>query len=239
MMSSIDGRIVVGRWPKMAHLDEYERTAETYHAEAWMCGRITMEAFAGATRSSKEIERAPSPGKRPVKRSDFLAPVDTARYAVALDPSGRLRWQKNDIDGYHVVSVLSNAVSDEYLAFLREKGVSYIFARARKRTVGKHIDLALALEKLAKSFGIRTLLLEGGGGINGSMLSAGLVDELSVLIAPVADGSVGVPTLFDIDNARTAVTTAPRLVLTHVERRVNDIVWLRYSVGERQPPSTT
>lgn len=36
MMSSIDGRIVVDRWPRVAHLDEYEKTADTYRADAWI-----------------------------------------------------------------------------------------------------------------------------------------------------------------------------------------------------------
>lgn len=31
-------------------------------------------------------------------------------------------------------------------------------------------------------------MLEGGDGINGSFLRAGLIDEVSLLIAPVADG---------------------------------------------------
>ena len=32
------------------------------------------------------------------------------------------------------------------------------------------------------------------------MLRAGLIDELSVLVVPVADGSAGTPTLFDVDD---------------------------------------
>ena len=56
------------------------------------------------------------------------------------------------------------------------------------------IDLKSVLTKLRKHFGIEKLLLEGGGKINGSFLAADLIDELSVLIAPVADGTIGAPT---------------------------------------------
>jgi len=38
---------------------EYERTADTYHADAWVCGRTTMEEFAkaDASRSAQARER--------------------------------------------------------------------------------------------------------------------------------------------------------------------------------------
>lgn len=52
------------------------------------------------------------------------------------------------------------------------------------------IDLPLALEKIHTRLGVRTLMLEGGGGINGALLAAGLIDEVSLLIAPVASGRI-------------------------------------------------
>jgi riboflavin biosynthesis pyrimidine reductase len=137
-----------------------------------------------------------------------------------VDSSGRLAWETSDIDGDHVVAILSERVSDEYLAFLRERGVSYLLTGARE------VDLPLALEKIAERFGVRTLMLEGGGRINGGMLRAGLIDEVSLLLAPVADGRLGTPALFDDDEA------APRrLVLDGVERRADDVLWLRYRVA--------
>ena len=101
-------------------------------------------------------------------------------FAFAIDPSGRLAWESNDIDGDHVVAILSERVSDEYLAFLRERGVSYLLAGARD------VDLPLALDRIGERFGVRTLMLEGGGRINGGLLNAGLVDEVSLLVVPVA-----------------------------------------------------
>jgi len=77
---------------------------------------------------------------------------------------------------------------------------------------------------------VRTLMLEGGGGINGGMLRAGLIDEVSLLVAPVADGRAGTPALFDVD-AESAVPR--RLALEAVERRGDDVLWLRYRVEPR------
>ena len=221
MMTSIDGRIVPDRWPTIAEgRREYERVHLAIGAEAWMCGRITMEPFAGAMRTDDEIAQEVTDTARP----DFVAPDAVASYAVAIDPRGRLAWQSSAIDGDHVVTVLSHRVSDEYLDFLRARGVSPLLAGERD------VDLALALEKLASRFDIRTVILEGGGKINGSMLRDGLIDELSVLVAPIADGTIGSPALFDVDDSGGAFEPS-RLSLETVERRADDVLWLRYRVG--------
>src|SRR5439155_5348378 len=206
MLASVDGRIVVDHWPDLSEgRREYERTAATYGADAWMCGRITMEPFAGAVRDTDEIPREAAARPAGAVRAHFVAPEARPPYAVAVDPSGRLLWETNDIDGDHVVAVLSERVSDDYLAGLRACGVSYLFAGPRRGegvdhdAGGTDVDLAAALEKLAAAFGIRTLLLEGGGRINGAMLRDGLVDEVSLLVAPVADGTFGMPSLFDVE----------------------------------------
>ena len=183
-----------------------------------MCGRVTMEPFAKRTRSEAEVAREHAGG---AQREDFVAPGEHDSFAFAIDPSGRLAWDSNDIDGDHVVAILSERVSDEYLAFLRERGVSYLLAGSRD------VDLGLALEKIGSRFGVRTLMLEGGGGINGGLLRAGLVDEVSLLVAPVVDGRVGTPALFDVEGADVVPR---RLALEHVERRDDDVLWLRYRV---------
>jgi 2,5-diamino-6-(ribosylamino)-4(3H)-pyrimidinone 5'-phosphate reductase len=70
-------------------------------------------------------------------------------------------------------------------------------------------------------------MLEGGGRINGSMLRAGLVDDVSLLVAPVVDGRMATPALFDVDAAGKSHSLVP----THVERRADDVLWLRYRVA--------
>jgi 2,5-diamino-6-(ribosylamino)-4(3H)-pyrimidinone 5'-phosphate reductase len=218
MAISIDGRIVVDGWPDSpAVRREYEQIHTTYEADAWMCGRITMEPFTGTTRSDADVKRE----YLGPPREDHMADGAHESFAVAIDPGGRLAWKENNIDGDHVVGVLSERVSDEYLAFLRDRGVSYVLAGKRD------VDLAVALEKLGTRFGIRTLMLEGGGRINGGMLAAGLIDELSVVVSPVADGRIGTPALFDVD----ADHVMPRrLTLAEVERRADNLLWLRYRV---------
>jgi len=214
MLPSIDGRIVTKAWklpPRV--LAEYERTARTLGADAWMIGRISMEPYAGKSKIPRRK------GTQPIPRTDFIARRDAESYAIALDPSGKLAWNSSSIDVEHVVTVLTETVPDDYLAFLRAKGVSYLFGGR------KEVDLERVLAKLRREFGIEKLLLEGGGKINGSFLAADLIDELSVLVAPVADGSIGTPSLFDRKDVQGA---ARRLKLLSFEKRSADLLWLRY-----------
>lgn len=215
MLPSIDGRIVIRDWKLDAATREYERTAATFDADAWIIGRISMEPYAGKARVPARRNA------KPIAREDFIADHDASSYAIAIDPSGKLTWRAGDIDGEHVIAILSESVSDDYLAFLQAKGVSYLFGGRKK------IDLAAVLQKLRARFGIRKLLLEGGGKINGTFLAANLIDELSILVAPIADGSIGTASLFDVEDARVP---ARKLKLTSMTKRAGGIVWLRYKV---------
>lgn len=219
MLASVDGRIVTDGWPLSAEeRRQYEAVHATYAPDGWLCGRVTMEQhFAAGTRSDADVARTYDGPPR----EDFVAPGAHSSYAIAVDPRGKLVWASGDAAGDHVVAVLTQRVPDDYLALLRERGVSYLLAGT------EDVDLPLALEKIGARLGVRTLMLEGGGGINGSFLRAGLIDEMSLLVAPVADGRVGTPALFDV----AAGGAAPRrLALEHVERRADDLLWLRYRV---------
>lgn len=215
MLPSIDGRIVLRDWKLKNATREYERTAATFGADAWIIGRISMEPYAGKARVRRRKNRAR------IAREDFIAEHGASSFAIAIDPSGKLKWRAADIDGEHVITVLTESVTDDYLAFLQSTGVSYLFGGKSR------IDLAKVLGKLRSRFGIRKLLLEGGGTINGSFLAANLIDELSILVAPVADGSLGTPSLFDVADRRAP---ARNLKLLSMEKRSGDIVWLRYKV---------
>ena len=143
MSPSIDGRIVLTRWGigSMA-TKAYERTAATLNGDGWIIGRVSMEPYAGKTRVPKRTT-----AKDP--RKDFIADHDADSYAIAIDPSGKLTWRSNDIDGEHVITILTEGVSDDYLAFLQSKGVSYLFGGKTK------IDLKRVLAKLGRTSGSR------------------------------------------------------------------------------------
>ena len=217
MMSSLDGRIIVQRWgPDVPGRAEYETTAATFEAQAWMCGRVTME---------KDFTKGRQPDLQPVPqpldRTDFVAKHAAESFVVAVDAHGKLGWEAADIDGEHLISVLTEQVPDEYLAYLRRLGISYVFGGA------KTLDFAVVLDKLARLFPIQTILLEGGGHLNGSLLKPGLIDELSLLHVPVIDGASASAAVFEQGDAPGP---AVRLRLLEVQQRPHGILWQRYKV---------
>ena len=217
MMTSLDGRIILSRWGDAPNTQEYETTAATFGADAWLCGRVTLE---------KDFTEGRQPDLQPVTepldRSDFVAEYTAESFVVAVDAHGKLGWESADIEGEHIISVLSEQVSDEYLAYLRRVGVSYVFGGAEA------LDFGQVLAKLGQLFPIQTILLEGGGHINGSLLKAGLVDELSILHYPVVDGAASSPTLFEQGNK----PGPPRqFTFRSVKQRPNGILWLRYTAA--------
>jgi 2,5-diamino-6-(ribosylamino)-4(3H)-pyrimidinone 5'-phosphate reductase len=221
MMPSVDGRLRTDRWDisKKGH-DEYERTADTYRADGWICGRKTMEEFAKGRRTSSR-KRAGS-----IPRVDFVVPRERGqRYAIAIDGHGKLAWSSAEVEGDPLIVVVAEDVSDGYLASLREKGISYLFGGKK----GGAIDLASVLEKLSSKFGVKRLMLEGGGETNGSFLREGLIDELSLLLTPVADGGPGEPALFDVENPEPKKAVA-HLRLKSVSRAAAGMLWIKYAV---------
>lgn len=111
-------------------------------------------------------------------------------YAVSVDTRGKLRWAKGSLGDDHLICVLSEQAPADYLDLLREKGVSYVVYGESA------VDLAQAVDLLGEHFGIRPLLLEGGGHINGAFLETGLVDEVSLLLVPGIDGRCEAPAVF-------------------------------------------
>jgi 2,5-diamino-6-(ribosylamino)-4(3H)-pyrimidinone 5'-phosphate reductase len=161
--------------------------------------------------------------RRRVERTDHIADRRARRFAIGTDAEGALRFQKPDVEGDHVVLLVSEQVGNDYLAHLQDAGVSYLFCGKRD------VDVKVALDKIRRILGIRRLMLEGGGTFNGAVLHAGLVDEISQVVVPVVDGGRGVTTIFDIpgDPPRKA---AGALRLRSYRRLPGGVSWFRYRV---------
>ena len=85
------------------------------------------------------------------------------------------------------------------------------------------------MKKLRQKFGLEKLMLEGGGAFNGSMLAAGLVDEVSQVIVPIVDGGVGVTGIFDV-MGDASEKVAAHLTLKSHKALPGGVTWLRYAV---------
>ncbi|EWY41937.1 5-amino-6-(5-phosphoribosylamino)uracil reductase [Skermanella stibiiresistens SB22] len=225
METSLDGRLHPSRFtaaaagiPAKVLKGHYEEVAGRFDADGWIVGRKTMAEMAKGP--ERTIADAPS-----VAREPHVADRHGRKLAIAIDPSGRVRYGKDHVGGDHIVAILGEEVSDAYLAELREDGVSYIFAGP------KGDDLAGAMTQLATVFGVKKLLLEGGGGINGSFLKNRLIDEFSTLIFPAVDGLAGVQAIVDYhgeDGERPGAGRALRLIGCEVLE--GGMVWLRHAV---------
>ncbi len=216
MLSSIDGRIDGSSLKQVAAGNDYEATGALLKGDAWICGRTTMELHFAAKRPfvSRSKKRTGRPSVHVARRA--------ASYAVSVDTRGRLNWPGNDVYGDHLICVLSESAPEDYLTMLRRKGISYIV------TGRSSVDLVRAVTVLRKQFGIKTLLLEGGGHINGGFLQARLIDELSLLVVPGIDGRRGIPAVFD--GLAPSPANAVPLKLKSVDKRRNGILWMRYKV---------
>ncbi len=216
MVTTVDGKIIDQRWP-VNGAEVFEESAATIKSDGWIVGRTTMQAF-----SSKKPRRKRS-GRFPISKVDFIAEHSQKTYAVVIDPSGKLNWEVNHVDTEHVIEVLTEKVSAEYLDHLRSRNVSYIFA-------GKSsLNLKVALEKLNKLFGIKRMTVQGGGICNGSFLNAGLLDELSLIVVPVADGEMGGSTVFDILPEQKKQLSI-KLKLKSARRYRKEYMWLKFLI---------
>jgi riboflavin-specific deaminase-like protein len=70
------------------------------------------------------------------------------------------------------------------------------------------VDWRAAFAWLRSAWGVRRLICEGGGELNGALFAAGLVDELRLTICPLVFGGRAAPTLADGTGARLLAEAA-------------------------------
>lgn len=197
MLQSIDGK-VTGEFLSRRECEEgtniYYKINREFKADAFACGRITME---GSFTSSYYPDLSKYQGVK-IERKDYISKYNKKFFAVSFDRKGRLGWKTSTIvdedpgyGGAHIIEVLSEQVKDEYLSYLQDIGVSYIFA-------GKDdIDILLAVSKLHDLFGIEKLLLEGGSILNGAFNKVGIIDEISLVVVPITGSTLDKPLFYE------------------------------------------
>lgn len=196
MMASLDGKIdgaFFGAAEAAPALKAYGDLRDFYGCQATLYGTTTM---LGGYADGKVEHLSPVPN--PLLKEDWINGEgrDMGNFIVSVDPKGELAFsshisERKGRKPAHIIEALTEQASPEYLSYLRKQEVSYVFA-------GKEVlDCGLLLQKLRNLFGIERLMVAGGGVVNWSFLSAGLVDEVSLVIAPVADGSTTAVSIFE------------------------------------------
>ncbi|GIJ26670.1 hypothetical protein Vqi01_18320 [Micromonospora qiuiae] len=101
--------------------------------------------------------------------------------------------------------------------------------RATVVDAGDPVDLALVLADLAER-GVRRLLVEGGARIHGQFLTAGLADELHLVVAPFFVGDRRAPRF--VGEGRFPWHPGRRARVLEA-RQIGDVVLTRYALSER------
>lgn len=162
-----------------------------------------------------------------VEEGDYIADSNAGMYYFTLDNHGELDREGPTFKYFdtvaRIVMFIPNSVSGKYKNFLRERGISYLICGEDR------VDLKLAVEKLMEYFPMEEFLVNGGGGVNYSFLQQGLIDELSLVITPVADGSPNSTPLF-YANEKYSKPEVFGFDLIKAEVLEDDTVRLRYRV---------
>ena len=223
ILSALDGKITGAFMETEANQNanrEFGRIREEYQAQAWLYGTTTTKEFTGFRKPDLSLLSEEVPD------GDYVAETGWDLYYVSLDTLGEIAWdsgiyKRAGRPDSHIIEILTEKTPSTYRAYLRKQGVSYILAGEDA------LDCKAAAQKLKSLFGIGKMLICGGGTVNWSFLSQGVVDELSLLLSPVADGDPNTPTIFErmekFDQSKPAL-----FYLKNVSRLPNYVVHLTY-----------
>ena len=194
----------------------YYQTAASWNADAMLSGSNTI--------------MAPLPPEMAETADSFTPPAEYHPLAVPLmvvvDSRGRIRnWNflRSQPFWHKIVALCSHATPPAHLRLLEECQVEYIV------TGEDHVDYRTALETLNDRYGVRSIRLDSGGTLNGVLLRAGLVQEVSLLIDPCLVGGTSPRSFFISPDLASGDGVIP-LRLISLERLPNDVLWLRYEV---------
>jgi riboflavin biosynthesis pyrimidine reductase len=163
---------------------------------------------------------------------NFLPAGADCRWFAVVDGRGRVRWAAREDAGRRLLVIVSHATPAPYLAYLRSEDVPYLVAGDGP------VDLGGALRSMKDQLGVTCVVSEAGGGLNGALLRAGLVDELHLMLLPSLVGGLGTPTIFDGVPLQPGQLPTP-LRLLDARVTADGIVSLHYEIDHQPGPGGT
>ncbi len=176
MVVSVDGQAAVGGKAHHIGSDADRHTMRNLRAnsDAVMVGANTLRA----ERLSLGLDDETSPDSEPLAQP----------LGVILTTTGDVPLQTNLV--FHESQTVLVVASGE----IPEHRAEALSARARvlrvTATSDGHPDLSKTLQVLKQDYAVERLLVEGGPTLNRALISAGLVDELFLTLAPKLLGSI-------------------------------------------------
>lgn len=212
---SVDGRID-GFVPEISL---YYELAGTWDVDAHLVGADTL-IESGAATGPEDPDSAETGSEGAGSDSK---PRGKPPRLVVSDSRGRVtNWNAIQEQPFwsDVLVLCSETTPEEYLDGLDANGIAY-------QIIGDdHVDLGAALAQLDDR-GVETVLVDSGGTLNGHLLVAGLVDEVSVLVHPALVGGTSARAFVRGPDPEDGATS---LELVSVDELDGDLVWLRYAV---------
>ena len=157
--------------------------------------------------------------------TDFL-PYRSTRWFAVVDARGRVAWTHKGDEETSLLVIASRSTPLPYLAYLRQERIPYLLAGAHR------VDLTSALAKIRMQLGAECLVSEAGGGLNGALLRAGLVDELHIITVPALIGGLGTPSIMDGPPLEPG-SLPERLRAIDVQVGAHGTIWAHYEVVAR------
>jgi 2,5-diamino-6-(ribosylamino)-4(3H)-pyrimidinone 5'-phosphate reductase len=145
---------------------------------------------------------------------------------AVVDSQGRVKnWRviKRQPFWRGFVALCSRSTPQAHLETLREEGVQTITAGEAQ------VDLRRALEELNERCNVKVVRVDSGGILNGVLLRAGLVSEVSLVVYPGLVGGRSPSSMFVADDL-TGPEGVVRAKLAHVEAIDGKYVWMRYTL---------
>ncbi len=226
LMQQPSGRLWADATPARAdplQPDLFELVRQEYGCTA------TLEGSGSLVPEGSEPTPLPGCGIDPAELYQSFLPAEIVSrpspprtWFTAVDGQGRVRWIEEHAD-WDVLVLVCRSTPADYLGYLRAEGICYLVAGDDR------VDLAAALSAMATEVGIRCVMSTAGGGLNGALVRAGLIDELTLTLSPVLIGGVDTPSV--LDGPSLAVGEAPtplRLLSVHTD--AGGTLRLRYAV---------
>ena len=221
LMAEEPGRVWASLRPPSASAVEAARAAQL--AAMYQPGAVLEGSGSLVSESAGPPEALPR-ASAPVPPGDFLPGAAPGRkWFTVVDGRGRVRWTMTADGEYDLLVLVCRATPADYLAYLRRERIRYLVAGDGR------VDLGAALRRMRSALGVECVVSHAGGGLNGALLRAGLVDEIQVVVYPAVIGGRDTPTLFDGPPLPAGSPPAAlRLLTTHAE--ADGTLWLRYAV---------
>lgn len=212
---SIDGRM---DWFN-AEVSKFYDLASCWKEDATLAGSDTL------LKAYPEEQTTPENDEAFEHTKDLVE--DTRPLLVVPDSRGWLKHifslLKHEPYWRDIVVLCSAKTPRSYIEYLHNRNINHIISGE------DYVNYHTALEELHAHYGVKVIRVDSGGTLNGILLRAGLVNEVSVLIHPCLVGGSSPRSIYRAPDLIAAAGVI-NLKLTHMEKVSPELVWLRYEI---------